>query len=105
MCEIPTGNSSSARHQSPNAVCVRSIPGRPTHIDPTKILPQDMDIHLIRFKFCHDTNPFPTLKAATAQHANTITRFKTRSSRNPNKNNKVTLHNILIGVAGTIYND
>eukprot|EP00983_Pelagomonas_calceolata_P022187 697634-Pelagomonas_calceolata.AAC.1 len=28
-----------------------------------------------------------------------------RSSRNPNKNNKVTLHIILAGVAGTNYND
>eukprot|EP00983_Pelagomonas_calceolata_P061769 1146976-Pelagomonas_calceolata.AAC.2 len=27
------------------------------------------------------------------------------SSRNPNMNNKVTLHIILIGVAGTIYNE
>jgi len=30
---------------------------------------------------------------------------KTRSSRNPNRNNKVTLHIILIGVGGTIYNE
>eukprot|EP00983_Pelagomonas_calceolata_P035909 1124303-Pelagomonas_calceolata.AAC.1 len=54
---------------------VRSIPGRPSHIDPTKILPQD------RFKFCPDTNPFSTLEAAT-QHTNTITRLKIRRLRN-----------------------
>eukprot|EP00983_Pelagomonas_calceolata_P027233 855762-Pelagomonas_calceolata.AAC.1 len=35
----------------------------------------------------------------------TITRLKTRSLRNPNRNNDVTLHIILVGVAGTIYND
>eukprot|EP00983_Pelagomonas_calceolata_P044870 1139477-Pelagomonas_calceolata.AAC.11 len=29
----------------------------------------------------------------------------TCSSRNPNRNNKVTLHTILVGVAGIIYND
>eukprot|EP00983_Pelagomonas_calceolata_P120642 1160726-Pelagomonas_calceolata.AAC.8 len=68
-----TGTGSSARHQSrPDAVFVRSIPGRPSHIDSTKILPQDKDIHLVEFKFCPDTNPFPTLEAATAQHTNTI---------------------------------
>eukprot|EP00983_Pelagomonas_calceolata_P017974 563393-Pelagomonas_calceolata.AAC.1 len=39
---FPTGTGYSARHQSrPNAVFVRSIPGWPSHIDPTKILPQD----------------------------------------------------------------
>eukprot|EP00983_Pelagomonas_calceolata_P008682 283672-Pelagomonas_calceolata.AAC.1 len=50
---FPTGTDSSARHQSrPDAVFMRSIPSRPTHIDPTKIilgrmiLPQDRDIHL-----------------------------------------------------------
>eukprot|EP00983_Pelagomonas_calceolata_P041986 1138295-Pelagomonas_calceolata.AAC.2 len=54
---------------------------------------------------CPDTNPFPTLEAATAQHTNTTTRLKTRSLRNPNRNNEVTLHSILVGVAGIIYND
>eukprot|EP00983_Pelagomonas_calceolata_P083787 1156231-Pelagomonas_calceolata.AAC.1 len=99
-----TVTGSSARHQSrPDAVFVRSIPSRPSHIDPTKILSQDRDIHLVEFKFCPNTNPFPTLKAATAQHTNTITRLKTCSLRNPNRNNKVTFHIILVGVAGTIY--
>eukprot|EP00983_Pelagomonas_calceolata_P055118 1143989-Pelagomonas_calceolata.AAC.2 len=45
------------------------------------------------------------MEAATAQHASTMTRLKTRSSTNINRNNKVTLHIILVGVAGTIYND
>eukprot|EP00983_Pelagomonas_calceolata_P081076 1155414-Pelagomonas_calceolata.AAC.7 len=44
-------------------------------------------------------------KAATAQHASTRTRLKTRSLRNPDKNNRVSLHIILIGMAGTVYND
>eukprot|EP00983_Pelagomonas_calceolata_P077501 1153890-Pelagomonas_calceolata.AAC.2 len=94
---------SSARHQSrPDAVFVRSIPGRHSHIDPTKILPQDRGIHLVEFKLCPDTNPFPTLEAATAQHTNATTRLKTRSLKNPNRNNKVTLHISSVGVAGTI---
>eukprot|EP00983_Pelagomonas_calceolata_P084987 1156469-Pelagomonas_calceolata.AAC.1 len=63
---LPTGTGSSAWNQSrPAAVFVRSIPGRPSHIDPTKILPQDRDIHLVEVKFCPDTNPFPTLEATT----------------------------------------
>eukprot|EP00983_Pelagomonas_calceolata_P017993 564000-Pelagomonas_calceolata.AAC.1 len=45
---FPNGTGASARHQSrPDAVFVRSIPGQPTNIDPTKILPQDRDIHLV----------------------------------------------------------
>eukprot|EP00983_Pelagomonas_calceolata_P102965 1158866-Pelagomonas_calceolata.AAC.12 len=81
---FPTGTGSSARHQSrPDAVYVRSIPGRPTNIDPTEILPQDMDVHFVKFKFCPDTNPFPTPEAETAQHTNTIYRLKARSLRNP----------------------
>eukprot|EP00983_Pelagomonas_calceolata_P124267 1161089-Pelagomonas_calceolata.AAC.1 len=87
----------------PGAVFVRSIPGRSAHIDPARSA--KIPSHLVEFKFCPDTNPSPTLEAATAQHANTITRLKTRSLRNPNRNNKVTLHIILVGVAGTIYND
>eukprot|EP00983_Pelagomonas_calceolata_P134622 1162077-Pelagomonas_calceolata.AAC.1 len=86
---FPNVAGSSARHQShPDAVFVCSIPGRPSHIDPTKIPPQDRDIHLVGFKFCPDTKPFPTLEAATAQHASTITRLKSSSSRNPDRNNK-----------------
>eukprot|EP00983_Pelagomonas_calceolata_P120886 1160745-Pelagomonas_calceolata.AAC.18 len=67
-------------------------------------LPQNRDIHSVGFKFCPATNPFPTLDAATPQHANTITRLKTHSLRNPNRNNEVTLHIILVGVADTFDN-
>eukprot|EP00983_Pelagomonas_calceolata_P094423 1157889-Pelagomonas_calceolata.AAC.5 len=88
-----------------DAVFVHSISGRSAHLYPTNIPPQDRDIHLVGFKVCPDTNSSPTLEAATTQHASTTTRLKSRSSRNPNRNNKVTLHIILVGVAGTIYND
>eukprot|EP00983_Pelagomonas_calceolata_P118273 1160491-Pelagomonas_calceolata.AAC.4 len=82
-----------------------SIPGRQAHLDPSKIPPQDRDIHLVELKLCPGTNPSITLETAATQHAHTITRLKTRSSRKPKRNNKVTLHIILIGVAGTIYNE
>ncbi|KAF5841072.1 hypothetical protein DUNSADRAFT_14471 [Dunaliella salina] len=50
-------------------------------------------------------NAFITLERAQTQHSHIINRLKTRSLRNPNRNNKMTLHIILIGVGGTIYND
>eukprot|EP00983_Pelagomonas_calceolata_P028914 907182-Pelagomonas_calceolata.AAC.1 len=75
----PTGTGSSARHQiHPDDVFVRSIPGQTSHIDPSKILSQDRNVHLIEFKFCPDTSPLSTLEAATAQHTSTKTRLKTR---------------------------
>eukprot|EP00983_Pelagomonas_calceolata_P029898 936367-Pelagomonas_calceolata.AAC.1 len=84
-----TGTGSSTRHQScPDALFVRSIPGRRAHLDPFKIPSQDRDIHLVEFNFCPDTNPFSAMEAASAQHAGTTTRLKTRSLRNPNRNNK-----------------
>eukprot|EP00983_Pelagomonas_calceolata_P084372 1156351-Pelagomonas_calceolata.AAC.8 len=50
---------SPARHQSrPDALFVRPIPGRQAHLDPSKIPPQDRDIHLVELKLCPDTNPF-----------------------------------------------
>eukprot|EP00983_Pelagomonas_calceolata_P044447 1139299-Pelagomonas_calceolata.AAC.1 len=88
---FPCGAGSSARHQSrSDTIFVHSIPGRPAHLDLTKIPPQDRDVHLqvVEFKFCTGTNPFSILEAATAQHASTRMRLKTRSSRNPNSNNK-----------------
>eukprot|EP00983_Pelagomonas_calceolata_P077121 1153728-Pelagomonas_calceolata.AAC.6 len=91
------GTSSSAQQQShPDAVFVRSIPGPPAHLDPTNIPPQDRDNHLVELKFCPDINPFATLDAATTQQARTITRLKTRSSRNPYRNNKEPYHTLRI---------
>eukprot|EP00983_Pelagomonas_calceolata_P000764 27598-Pelagomonas_calceolata.AAC.1 len=60
---------------------------------------------IIGVSLCPDTNPFITLERAATQHSRTITRLQTRSSRNPNRNNKVALHIILIGVDGNIYNE
>eukprot|EP00983_Pelagomonas_calceolata_P043547 1138957-Pelagomonas_calceolata.AAC.1 len=89
-CFFPNGTGSSARHQSrPDAVLVCSIPGRPAHLgrtnSPTFTL-LDLNSALIQ-------SPFPTLKAATAQHASTAIRLKTRSSRNPSRNNKAPICN------------
>eukprot|EP00983_Pelagomonas_calceolata_P079568 1154746-Pelagomonas_calceolata.AAC.8 len=52
------------------------------HLDPSEIPLQDREIHLVETKFCPDTNSFITLETATAQHAHTITRLKSHSSRN-----------------------
>jgi len=102
---FPNGAASPARNTSrPDALFVRHIPGRQAHLDPTKIPPQDRDIHLVELKFCSDTNPVNTLERAQTQHSHIINRLKTRSLRNSNRNNRVNLHIILIGVGGTIYN-
>eukprot|EP00983_Pelagomonas_calceolata_P048213 1140959-Pelagomonas_calceolata.AAC.1 len=48
-CFFPNGTGSPARHQScPDALFVCSIPGRRAHLDPSKIPPQDRDIHLVK---------------------------------------------------------
>eukprot|EP00983_Pelagomonas_calceolata_P123750 1161041-Pelagomonas_calceolata.AAC.1 len=44
---FPNSTGSPARHQSrPDFLFVRPIPGRQAHLDPSKIPPQDRDIHL-----------------------------------------------------------
>eukprot|EP00983_Pelagomonas_calceolata_P031496 987637-Pelagomonas_calceolata.AAC.1 len=46
-CFFSNGSGSPARHQSrPDAVFVCCVPGRRAHLDPSKIPPQDRDIHL-----------------------------------------------------------
>eukprot|EP00983_Pelagomonas_calceolata_P016964 533582-Pelagomonas_calceolata.AAC.1 len=58
---FPNDTGSSARHQSrPDGIFVRSIPGRQAHLYPSKIPPQDRDIHLVELKFCPNTYPFIT---------------------------------------------
>eukprot|EP00983_Pelagomonas_calceolata_P014678 465899-Pelagomonas_calceolata.AAC.1 len=48
---FPYGTCSSARHQScPDAIFVRSIPGRQANFDPSEISPQDRDICLVERK-------------------------------------------------------
>eukprot|EP00983_Pelagomonas_calceolata_P076359 1153391-Pelagomonas_calceolata.AAC.1 len=89
---FPYGTVFSARHQScPDAIFVRSIPGRSAHLDPTKIPPQDRDIHLAALQLYPDTNHFLILGAATAQQASTITRLLTRSRSDPYRDNKGSL--------------
>eukprot|EP00983_Pelagomonas_calceolata_P046517 1140225-Pelagomonas_calceolata.AAC.3 len=46
------------------------------------------DIHLVKLKYCPDTNPLPSLQKSADQHASTISRLRTQSLRNPNRNNK-----------------
>eukprot|EP00983_Pelagomonas_calceolata_P119073 1160566-Pelagomonas_calceolata.AAC.5 len=84
--------------ERPNYLAV--VPYQPdTHLDPKRVPAQDRDIHLVELKYCPDTNPLPSLQKAVDQHAGSISRLRTRSLRNPNRNNKVTLHTILLGVA------
>eukprot|EP00967_Tisochrysis_lutea_P157583 scaffold320126_cov21-Tisochrysis_lutea.AAC.1 len=62
--------------------------GRPTHLSPTKIPPRGKDTHFVGFKFCPGTKPVFHSRSATAQYANNLTRLKTLSLKNPNRNNK-----------------
>jgi hypothetical protein len=80
------------------------IEGRGRHLDPKQILTRDRDIHLVDFKFCPDIYPQQTLEEAHNQHQPPIQRLRTRSLRGISRSNKVTLHVILLGVGGTIYN-
>ena len=73
-------------------------------MDPKQIPPKDRDIHLLEFKFCSDINPQQSLEKAHNQHQPLVQRLRTRSLRGISRNNQVTLHVILLGVGGTIYN-
>ena len=73
-------------------------------MDPKQIPPKDRDIRLVEFKFCSDINPQQTLEKAHNQHQPLIQRLRARSLRGISRNNQVTLHVILLGVGGTIYN-
>jgi len=53
------------------------------------------DIHLVEIKYCEDTRPQNQLNAAKEQHKDLCNIFRGAS---------VTLHIILLGVSGTIYN-
>jgi len=80
------------------------IERRGRHLDPKQIPTRDTDIHLVEFSFCSDINPQQTLEKAHIQHQPLIQHLRTRSLRDISRNNKVTLHVILLGVGGTIYN-
>jgi hypothetical protein len=80
------------------------IEGRDRYLDPKQIPPRDRDIHLVEIKHCSDINLQRTLEKAHNQHQPLIQRLQTRSLRGISRNNQVTLHVILCGVGGTIYN-
>ena len=102
---FPTQQNLPPRHQSrPGGVLVMPIEGRGRHLDPKQIPPKDRDIHLVGSKFCSDINPQQTLEEAHNQHQPLIQRLRTRSLRGISRNNQVTLHVILLGVGGTVYN-
>jgi len=85
-------------------VLVMPIEEKGRHLDPKQIPPKDRVIQLVKFKFCSDINPQQTLEKAHNQHQPLIQRPRTRSLRGISRNNQVTLHVILLGVGGTIYN-
>eukprot|EP00983_Pelagomonas_calceolata_P038617 1136853-Pelagomonas_calceolata.AAC.2 len=58
VLDIPIWYGYLLKRETPGAG--HSIPGRPAHLDPTKIPPRDRDIHLVDLKFCPDPKPFPT---------------------------------------------
>jgi len=72
--------------------------GRATN--PRQHRPNDLskpwrDIHLVEIKYCEDTRPQKQLNAAKEQHKDLCNILQGAS---------VTLHIILLGVGGTIYN-
>jgi hypothetical protein len=85
-------------------VLVMPVEGRSRHLDPKQIPPKDRDIHLVEFKLCSDINPQQTIEKAHNQHQPLIRCLQTRSLQGTSWNNQVTLHVILLGVGGTIYN-
>ena len=102
---FPTQQNLPSRQQSrPDGVLVMPIEGRGRHLDPKQIPPKDRDIHLVEFKFCSNINPQQTLEKAHNQHQPLIQRLRTRSLRGISRKNQVTLHVIVLGVGGTIYN-
>jgi hypothetical protein len=71
-----------------------------TATNPRQHRPKDLnktwrDIHLVKIKYCEDTRPQSQLNAAKEQHKD-LCNILQRAS--------VTLHIILLGVGGTIYN-
>ena len=56
------------------------------------------------FCACSDLNPQQTLDKAHNQHLPLIQRLRTKSLQGISRDNKVSLHVILLGFGGTIYN-
>ena len=98
---FPTQQNIPTRHQSrPDGVSIMPIEGRGRNLDPKQIPTRDKDIHLVEFKCCSDINPQQTLEKAHKQHQPLIQHIQTRGLRGISRNNKVTLHVILLGVGG-----
>jgi len=101
---FPTQQNFPIRHQSrPDGVWVMPIKGRGRYLDPKLIPPRDSDIHLVEGKFCLEINPQKTLNKAYNQNLPLIQRLRTRSFWGISRNNKVTLHVVLL-VGGTTHN-
>lgn len=84
----------------PDAIIVLPTTGcgrRPVpHIKDLPI--SDWDVHLIEVKYCDDTRHEDQLKRAAEQHKRLVSILKAQGC------SKVSLHIILLGVVGTIYN-
>ena len=100
----PSGRNPRTQQSRPDGIIVLPMQGRNSTCSPMHMNPRDRDIHLMELKFCSDTKPEETLAVAQDQHKHTIQSLRTRPLRGAHRNNRVSLHTILIGVAGTIYN-
>jgi len=79
------------------------IEGRGRHLDPKQIPTRDRDIHLVELKFCWDINPQQTLEKRTI-NINLLSSVYEQGASKASLETTVTLHVILLGVGGTIYN-
>jgi len=78
-----------------------ALPATSRATNPRQQQPKDFskprrDIHLVKIKYCEDSRPQNQLNAAKEQHKDLCIIFQGAS---------VTLHTILLGVSGTIYNN
>ncbi len=79
----------------PDAICILPL-GTKNQRDIQAVHPSRWDVHLIEVKYCNDTRPEQQLARATEQH-NGLKHALAQVCH------KVSLHTILIGVMGTIY--
>ena len=100
----PSGRAPRTQQSRPDGIIVLPMQGRNSTSSPMHMNPRDRDIHLMELKFCSDTKPEETLAVAQDQHKHPIQSLRTRPLRGAHRNNRVSLHTTLIGVAGTIYN-
>ena len=100
----PSGRNPRTQQSRPDGIVVLPMQGRNSTCSPLHMNPRDRDIHLMELEFCSDTKPEEILAVAQDQHKHTIQSLRTRPLRGAHRNNRVSLHTLLIGVAGTIYN-